>query len=173
MAGISYRVLSWLTGFSKSGVGSCCGVLFSQMSRCKGSLSCRGQVRFYKKGPNACTVKLTITYEVPGPLTPFASVSCQRGKVCILANTASKAVSACTILISACDCRLLHHWWSAFYRQTWIDLELMQHRSSSENKLLTCMLSTYAKQCSGLLQQSDADDYILPIRVFIALWLYW
>lgn len=33
----------------------------------------RGQVRFYKKGPNACTVKLTITYEVPGPLTPFAS----------------------------------------------------------------------------------------------------
>ena len=40
--------------------------------RCWG---CRGQVRFYKKGPSACSVKLTITYEVPGPLEPFASVS--------------------------------------------------------------------------------------------------
>lgn len=43
---------------------------------------CRGQVRFYKKGPKACTVKLTITYEVPGPLTPFASVSlCSEGSL--------------------------------------------------------------------------------------------
>lgn len=33
----------------------------------------RGQVRFYKKSADACTVKLTITYEVPGPLVPFAS----------------------------------------------------------------------------------------------------
>ena len=45
------------------------------MSKADVVLLCRGQVRFYKKGPKACTVKLTITYEVPGPLVPFASVS--------------------------------------------------------------------------------------------------
>eukprot|EP00897_Mesotaenium_endlicherianum_P010840 jgi/Mesen1/9785/ME000007S09849 len=32
----------------------------------------RGAVRFLKKGPTACQVELTITYEVPGILAPFA-----------------------------------------------------------------------------------------------------
>lgn len=33
-----------------------------------------GQIRFLKKGPQRCTVKLTISYEVPSVLAPFASV---------------------------------------------------------------------------------------------------
>jgi len=37
--------------------------------------ACRGQIRFLRKGPDRCTVKLTISYEVPGPMAPFASVS--------------------------------------------------------------------------------------------------
>lgn len=32
----------------------------------------RGQIRFYRKGPAACTVKLTISYEVPDILAPLA-----------------------------------------------------------------------------------------------------
>ena len=36
---------------------------------------CRGQIRFYRKSAQSCTVKLTISYEVPGPLAPFAGVS--------------------------------------------------------------------------------------------------
>ena len=36
---------------------------------------CRGQIRFYRKSAKSCTVKLTISYEVPGPLAPFAGVS--------------------------------------------------------------------------------------------------
>lgn len=39
------------------------------------SLSCRGQIRFARKGEGRCTVKLTISYEVPSVLAPFASVS--------------------------------------------------------------------------------------------------
>lgn len=35
----------------------------------------RGQIRFSKKGPEVCTVKLTISYEVPSVLAPFANVS--------------------------------------------------------------------------------------------------
>ncbi|KAL4450056.1 hypothetical protein ABPG77_010725 [Micractinium sp. CCAP 211/92] len=34
----------------------------------------RGQIRFVRKGPNKCSVKLTISYEVPGVLAPFASL---------------------------------------------------------------------------------------------------
>ncbi|KAK9814228.1 hypothetical protein WJX72_002582 [[Myrmecia] bisecta] len=33
----------------------------------------RGQIRFYRKSPQACTVKLTISYEVPDPLAPFGN----------------------------------------------------------------------------------------------------
>ncbi|KAK9903592.1 hypothetical protein WJX75_009471 [Coccomyxa subellipsoidea] len=32
----------------------------------------RGQIRFYRKTPTACSVKLTISYEVPDVLAPFA-----------------------------------------------------------------------------------------------------
>jgi uncharacterized membrane protein len=32
----------------------------------------RGQIRFYKKSPSSCSVKLTISYEVPDILAPFA-----------------------------------------------------------------------------------------------------
>ena len=35
----------------------------------------RGQIRFVRKGPQRCSVKLTISYEVPGAMAPFASVS--------------------------------------------------------------------------------------------------
>ena len=34
----------------------------------------QGQIRFARKGPAACSVKLTISYEVPAPMAPFASV---------------------------------------------------------------------------------------------------
>lgn len=36
---------------------------------------CRGQIRFLRKGPQRCQVKLTISYEVPSAMAPFASVS--------------------------------------------------------------------------------------------------
>ncbi|EIE22975.1 hypothetical protein COCSUDRAFT_29043 [Coccomyxa subellipsoidea C-169] len=32
----------------------------------------RGQIRFYRKTPTSCSVKLTISYEVPDVLAPFA-----------------------------------------------------------------------------------------------------
>lgn len=35
----------------------------------------RGQIRFYRKSPTSCAVKLTISYELPDVLAPFASVS--------------------------------------------------------------------------------------------------
>jgi uncharacterized membrane protein len=35
----------------------------------------RGQIRFMKKGPEKCAIKLTISYEVPNVLAPFANVS--------------------------------------------------------------------------------------------------
>lgn len=35
----------------------------------------RGQIRFMKKGPDSCSVKLTISYEVPSAMAPFANVS--------------------------------------------------------------------------------------------------
>lgn len=44
-----------------------------------GLLWCRGQIRFVRKGPNRCSVKLTISYEVPGAMAPFASVSAGSG----------------------------------------------------------------------------------------------
>ena len=34
----------------------------------------RGQIRFLKKGVDKCAVKLTISYEVPSVLAPFANV---------------------------------------------------------------------------------------------------
>jgi uncharacterized membrane protein len=34
----------------------------------------RGQIRFARRGPGACSVRLSISYEVPGPLAPFASL---------------------------------------------------------------------------------------------------
>lgn len=33
----------------------------------------RGQIRFYRKSPTTCAVKLTISYELPDALAPFAS----------------------------------------------------------------------------------------------------
>jgi len=33
----------------------------------------RGQIRFYRKSPSSCSVKLTISYEVPDVLAPFGS----------------------------------------------------------------------------------------------------
>lgn len=44
------------------------------------SLPRRGQIRFVRKGPQRCSVKLTISYEVPSAMAPFASV----GAVCQL-----------------------------------------------------------------------------------------
>ena len=35
-------------------------------------ISNRGQIRFYRKTATTCTVKLTISYEVPDVLAPFA-----------------------------------------------------------------------------------------------------
>ena len=35
----------------------------------------RGQIRFARRGPGACSVSLSISYEVPEMLAPFASVS--------------------------------------------------------------------------------------------------
>jgi hypothetical protein len=35
----------------------------------------RGQIRFVRRGPSACTVNLSISYEVPEMLAPFANVS--------------------------------------------------------------------------------------------------
>jgi uncharacterized membrane protein len=32
----------------------------------------RGQIRFYRRSATTCTVKLTISYEVPDVLAPFA-----------------------------------------------------------------------------------------------------
>jgi hypothetical protein len=34
----------------------------------------RGQIRFLRKGPAACRITLTISYEVPDVLAPFANV---------------------------------------------------------------------------------------------------
>ncbi len=34
----------------------------------------RGQIRFARRGANACNVSLTISYEVPDVLAPFANV---------------------------------------------------------------------------------------------------
>eukprot|EP00887_Chlorella_sp_A99_P002094 scaffold21.g2094.t1 len=34
----------------------------------------RGQIRFSRRSPGACTVRLTISYEVPGPMAPFANL---------------------------------------------------------------------------------------------------
>ncbi|KAI7844181.1 hypothetical protein COHA_002316 [Chlorella ohadii] len=34
----------------------------------------RGQIRFLRKGPQRCQVKLTISYEVPSAMAPFASL---------------------------------------------------------------------------------------------------
>lgn len=36
------------------------------------SIANRGQIRFNRKGPAACAVKLTISYEVPDILAPLA-----------------------------------------------------------------------------------------------------
>jgi hypothetical protein len=38
-------------------------------------VSNNGQVRFARRGPESVGVSLTISYEVPAPLAPFASVS--------------------------------------------------------------------------------------------------
>jgi uncharacterized membrane protein len=34
----------------------------------------RGQIRFARKGPSMCSVRLTISYEVPNVLAPFAQL---------------------------------------------------------------------------------------------------
>lgn len=34
----------------------------------------RGQIRFLRKGTSKCSVKLTISYEVPNVMAPFANV---------------------------------------------------------------------------------------------------
>lgn len=34
----------------------------------------RGQIRFYRKSPSSCAVKLTISYELPDVLVPFGNV---------------------------------------------------------------------------------------------------
>jgi hypothetical protein len=42
----------------------------------------RGQIRFLRKGPSACRISLTISYEVPDVLAPFANVGGRRGCCC-------------------------------------------------------------------------------------------
>jgi len=39
----------------------------------------QGQIRFIRKGQNKCSVKLTISYEVPSVMAPFGSVSIPSG----------------------------------------------------------------------------------------------
>ena len=58
-----------LTGTSPGGICH-----FAELTETVPGL-CRGQIRFYRKSAESCTVKLTISYEVPGPLAPFAGVS--------------------------------------------------------------------------------------------------
>ena len=41
----------------------------------------RGQIRFMKKGAEKCAIKLTISYEVPNVLAPFASVSIENMQI--------------------------------------------------------------------------------------------
>ena len=45
----------------------------------------RGQIRFYRKSPSSCAVKLTISYELPDVLVPFGNVR-QRRTLALLVN---------------------------------------------------------------------------------------
>jgi uncharacterized membrane protein len=47
----------------------------------------RGQIRFMRKGPEKCAIKLTISYEVPNVLVPFANVS--KGVILFLQHSSS------------------------------------------------------------------------------------
>lgn len=60
LAPIKYQKLHWV---SEPGSTSMKGV----------EVANRGQIRFYRKGPTACVVALTISYEVPSVLVPFAN----------------------------------------------------------------------------------------------------
>ncbi len=53
----------------------------------------KGQIRFQRKGPSACKITLTISYEVPDALAPFANVS----------GTRKGGESACTWLAASMD----------------------------------------------------------------------
>ena len=58
----------------KSSVKAYCPLQGSTGGSLGGSIdiSNRGQIRFYRKSATTCTVKLTISYEVPDVLAPFA-----------------------------------------------------------------------------------------------------
>ncbi|GAB4818793.1 hypothetical protein N2152v2_005839 [Parachlorella kessleri] len=64
MTPLKYQKIHW-----RSVPGSVGGSLGSSVE-----LQNRGQIRFFRKGPSTCTVKITISYEVPGVLAPFASL---------------------------------------------------------------------------------------------------
>jgi len=64
----------------------------------------QGQIRFLKKAEDACAVKLTISYEVPGVLAPFANVCtmfccccccCLFGCVVMIIIPSSSSSSSC------------------------------------------------------------------------------
>ncbi len=48
--------------------------------------SCSGQIRFVKRSPTSCFITLTISYEVPNVLAPFANV---RGAYCSVVESAA------------------------------------------------------------------------------------
>lgn len=61
----------WLGAASGALLTAMLGASLLRSPRC----ACRGQIRFFRKGQGQCTVKLTISYEVPSVLAPFANVS--------------------------------------------------------------------------------------------------
>lgn len=64
MAPMKYQKIHW-----RSVPGSSGGSLGSGIE-----IANRGQIRFARKSPASCTVKLTISYEVPSVLAPFANL---------------------------------------------------------------------------------------------------
>lgn len=61
---IKYQKLHW-----RSVDGSVSGSIGSAVE-----VPNRGQIRFYRKSPTTCSVKLTISYQVPDALAPFANL---------------------------------------------------------------------------------------------------
>lgn len=65
LAPVKYQKIHWV---SEPGSSSLPGVQVAN----------RGQIRFVKRGPSSCAVSLSISYEVPSVLVPFANVSKQQ-----------------------------------------------------------------------------------------------
>lgn len=62
----------------------------------------RGQIRFVRKSPTSCSVKLTISYEVPSPMGPFASVSAGHAPFC--SGVGAAGASCCAAVLPSALC---------------------------------------------------------------------